>query len=419
MVHWSMDYPDRVPPTFAVYRMPIIGGDRFDARIFGIAHANGAANAVGGPVVNPDVSNEPGPMIPFRRATTRRSAIIEQTTGTFTTSQQPIEVQIEGSGYLSAIRLEVIASTATNSANVTYLEDGPYSAFASIILKDVNGELVNVPGFSLYLANLYGGYRGQTLPSASADTGVYQAVTGTGGTGGSFRVSLIVPAVINDRDLIGLLGNQDRAQKYALRSDIAASTAVYGTAPSNQPTFTVNRTYESYAVPAAQNANGAGQQMRSDKFGVLHFITQSVSPSAPAGGSTVNHYLQRLGNTIRLLVLVFRANASRATAETNIPTRISFKLGDVPLFTESAQYRRQTMFERYGFDAPSGVLVYDAIQDFVKAASYELGEDYWWTNGLANAQFEITYPTGFGSTNNSLTIITDDLMVPPGIDLYA
>jgi hypothetical protein len=77
------------------------------------------------------------------------------------------------------------------------------------------------------------------------------------------------------------------------------------------------------------------------------------------------------------------------------------------------------MFERYNVNAPAGVLVYDALQDFTAAAGYELGEDYWWTNGLNNAQFEITYPSGFGSTNNSLTIITDDLLVPPGVDIYA
>lgn len=414
-------YAGRVPhPTalgFAAYR-PANARGFVDPIAIGIGFANGGA-AVGGPVVNPDVSNEPGGMIPFRRATTRRAALIEQTAGTITAAQQPIEIQVEGSGYLSAIRIQVTLTTATNSATVANQEDAPYAAVASVILKDVNGELVNVPGFDLYLQNLYGGYRGQTLPSASADTNVYQAVTGSGGTGGSARFSLIVPATINDRDLIGLLGNQDRAQKYALRTDIAASTAIWSTAPSNLPTFTIERTYESYAVPAERNANGAAQQIRPDKFGVLHFITRSVSPSAPTGGSTVNHYLQRLGNTVRFLILVLRSNGSRATAETNIPTRISFLLGDVPLFTESPQYRRQVMFERYGFDAPSGVFVYDAIQDFAKAAGYELGEDYWWTNGLANAQFQITYPAGFGSTNNSLTIITDDLMVPPGVDLYA
>jgi hypothetical protein len=65
------------------------------------------------------------------------------------------------------------------------------------------------------------------------------------------------------------------------------------------------------------------------------------------------------------------------------------------------------------------VFVYDAISDFVIAAGAELGEDFYWTNGLVNAIFQITYPAGFGSTNNSLDVITDDLQVPQEIDFYA
>jgi hypothetical protein len=377
------------------------------------------APAIGGPTVNPDVSNEPGGRIPFRRATTRRVSLIDQTVAALTTSQQPIEVQIEGSGYMSGVRLDVYATTSGNAANVAFTEDAPYSAIASVVLRDVNGELVNLSGYDLYLANLYGGWLGYQLDSASTDTKIFNKITGSGSTGGSFRFGLLVPTAINDRDLIGIVGNQDRAQKYSLRTDLAASSAIYATAPTTLPNVTIDRYYESYAVPAATNANGAAQEQIPPKFGVLHFLTRSVSPSVPQGGATVNHYLQRLGNTIRFMVLVFRSNGTRANAENNLPTRISFKLGDVPIFNETPAYRRRVMYERYGFDAPPGVLVYDALQDFAKLAGYELGEDYWWTNGLNNAQFEITYPSGFGGANNSLTIITDDLLVPPGVDIYA
>jgi hypothetical protein len=378
------------------------------------------APVAGGPVVPSDVSNEPGGRIPFRRATTRRSSIIDQTVAALTASQQAVEVQIEGSGYMAGVHLDVVATTAGNTANVAYQEDAPYSALASVILRDVNGELVNLSGFDLHLANIYGGYYGLpgTLETA-ADTNVYQRVTGTGANGGSFRFGLFVPTITNYRDLLGIVGNQDRAQKYSLRTDIAPSSVIYSTAPTNAPTITINRIYESFAVPAASNANGAPQEQVPPKLGVLHFLTRSVSPSVPQGGATVNHYLQRLGNTIRFMVLVFRSNGTRANAESNMPSRISFKLGDVPIFSETVAYRRRLMWERYNVNAPAGVLVYDALQDFTAAAGYELGEEYWWTNGLNNAQFEITYPSGFGSTNNSLTIITDDLLVPPGVDLYA
>jgi hypothetical protein len=78
------------------------------------------------------------------------------------------------------------------------------------------------------------------------------------------------------------------------------------------------------------------------------------------------------------------------------------------------------MRQRYGFDAPPGVLVYDFMTDIVPWVSgAELGVDWLWTNGLANAQFTNTFPAGMGSTNNSMVVITDDLLIPPGVDVYA
>jgi len=53
--------------------------------------------------------------------------------------------------------------------------------------------------------------------------------------------------------------------------------------------------------------------------------------------------------------------------------------------------------------------VYETMHDFDNTAGFEIGDDYWHTQALVNAQFIITYPAGFGSTANSLKIITDDL----------
>jgi hypothetical protein len=183
----------------------------------------------------------------------------------------------------------------------------------------------------------------------------------------------------------------------------------------------IERTGENYAVPAGTNANGAPQAQFPEDFGILHYTTQSVNPSPPTGSATINHFLARLGNTIRVLILVVRMNGSRTNAElpANSPTRIQFNLGDTPLFVEAPAYRRMLMWRRYGFDAPAGVYVYDFMTDIISIAGQELGDDYLFTNGLVSAQFQITYPAGIGSTANSLTVITDDLVIPPTVDIYA
>ena len=94
----------------------------------------------------------------------------------------------------------------------------------------------------------------------------------------------------------------------------------------------------------------------------------------------------------------------------NNPTSVRFRVGEDQIFIESYRYRRTRMFEQWGFDFPAGVLVYDAIHDFAAAAGMELGDDYYATQSLVNAQFEVVYPSGFGSTNNTLRFLTSDLM---------
>jgi len=363
--------------------------------------------------------------IPFRRGTSRRSQL-QIVTGpqALTGATQPVEVQLLGTGYFSGLDITVQAvHPSNNAANVVFFEDAPYSAIGSVVVHDPNGDLVNMDGISQQFAKLYNAVTDFNEES-SLDVNVFQKVSGAGITGGDFLQHLYIPIVTNDRDLIGLLGNQNRAVSYAIRTDLNSGTAaatgpIYTTAPTAQPNVTLTRMYESYAVPAPQNANKASVQLEPPKLGILHFITRFVNQVAPSGGSDLFHPLQRLGNTIRLLILVFRSNGTRATAEQNLPTKVTFFLGDVPLFSETVAYRRTKMFRAYGIDAPAGVLAYSGIQDFFVKAGAELGNDWWWTNGLSSASFECVYPAGFGSTNNSLTIITDDIQIPRGMNVYA
>jgi len=379
------------------------------------------ATAIGGPNVPQTEANPPGGMVPFRRATTFRTSMLPATGPVIqTAAQQQVQVVLDGSGYIYEVDLWITAvQVGVNAAAVAYLEDAPYSVLANVVLGDVNGDLVNLGGFNLYLINLYCGYT-NNLQNLSLDPLIWNIVAGAVALGGNYAFHIKVPVGLNRRSLLGIVANQDRAQKYSLRSDLAAGAAVYGVPPTQLPFITINRTYENYAVPAGQNAAGASQQQQPNKLGVLHFLTQSVNPTVPAPGQ-VNHYLPRLGNTIRTIILVLRSNGTRAAAEVAaaLPTQISFLLGDTPIFTETPAFRRALMWDRYGFDAPAGVYVYDWITDVVKVAGDEMGDDYAFTNGLVNAQFAITYPAAFGVVANTLTVITDDLQIPGNVDIYA
>jgi hypothetical protein len=374
------------------------------------------AATIGAPMQTPPIeSPSGGRVIPFRRATTERVGILPAENSVLTTAaEQPIQRTIEGSGYLFGILLRFNNVTSANAAATAYFEDAPFSALSSVILEDVNAQLVNVQGYDLYLANLIDRQYAVRFQDQSTNTNLFQQVSGAGGTGGSYTAVLRLPVGTNRRDLRGIMGNQDRAQKYFLRTNIASHAAsatgpVYTTAPTSFGSITIEKYYENYSVPNAKSPTDSPQEQTPPDFGTIHYLTSTLSDAPPLGGSQVNHYLRRIGNTIRWVAVVLRSNNARATAEANFPTNLQLKVGEDTLFNESWNYRKALMYERFGFDLPNGVIVYDTLHDFAAAAGFEIGDDYFHTQALVNAQLIATYPAGFGSTANSLKFITDDL----------
>lgn len=374
-----------------------------------------AGSAVGSPLPNAPVdAPSSGQTIPFRRATTERVGILPSESNVTSANEIPIQRTIEGSGYLYGITLIVVNTTSGNAAATAYFEDAPFSALSSVILEDVNGQLVNVTGYDLYIANLLDRQYAVRFQDQSTNTNIFQQVSGAGGTGGSYAFAVRVPVGTNRRDLRGIMGNQDRAQKYFLRTNVAVHSAsatgpVYTTAPTSFGTQTQTKIYENYSVPNPKSPTGSPQAQVPPDFGTIHYLTSTLSDAVPAGGSQVNHYLRRIGNTVRWVAVILRSNNSRATAETNFPTNMQFKVGEDTLFNEPWTYRKFLFYERFGFDAPNGVVVFDTLHDFAAAAGFELGDDYYHTQALVNAQLIATYPAGFGATSNSLKFLTDDL----------
>ena len=378
--------------------------------------ATGTPVLVGGPTnQQAPVENPQQRVRPFRQATLEKNETQRTDIIALTTAYQPEPNPVTGSGYIFGFSLEFAAVVpSNNSANVAYVEDGAYSVNGNTLFQDVTGPLVNLPGWSLRWISRYGGWEFQNDES-STDGNIYSKVTGTGATGGNFVFHQRVPVSTGRRTLLAMLGNQDRSQSYQLSNDLAPSTAVYSTSPTALPNITITRSYQSYEVPNQANADGSSNQVEPPLYGVLHYLLQSVNANVPVGGSTIPHYLQGLGNTIRVLMLVFRSNSSRATAESNMPTQIQVKIANQLIFNETLAARRKMMYDRYGFDAPSGVLVYDNIHDLIARSTSELGHDLWWTQQINEATIQCTYPSGFGSTANSLTVVKSDMTVPAGL----
>jgi hypothetical protein len=391
--------------------------------------------------------------VAFRAATMERIDILAaENNVALTSSLNPIQRTVEGAGYIYAIMLDISATSATSTAAsvAAYTEDAPFNVFDTLSISDANGELWNLSGFESWVVNVCSREDADPPPTSNADGSALPSSTGTGGVGttasqdpnfvlnvgavgtastgasagGNFRFPLRLKLATNRRDLTGILGNQDRSQKYQLRTDISASTVIFSTAPSSLPAVTVNKFYEEYSIPLPTAPDGTPQEVFPASFGTLLFHTRQTAAAAPANGSQVSHFLQRIGNTIHFLALIFRSatastsTAIRGNADVNPPTAISLKLGEDVVFRETWNYRRVLMFERLGYDAPRGVLLYDWIHDMGPFAGFELGDDLIHTEALVNAQFLVTYPTTASTwqAGSSLKFITrDDIYNQPAI----
>lgn len=353
-----------------------------------------------------------GPPIAFRHATTERSQqLTTETAVALTAGTQTIERTVDGSGFIYGIDLLVQAPASANLLNAQFNEDGPFNALDTVELRDVGADIALLTGYSLYLVNIANHDYAYRDAWQSGNAAIAQALSGSGPNGGTFDFDLRVPVANNRRELIGALGNQDRAQQYFLKLILAASTTIYATAPTALPAVTISKHYESYTVPARQAPNGQQQIQLPPWYGSIRQSTRTISEAAPAGGSSIPHFVRRISNTVRYHILVMRSNSSRVTAAANLPTLMNLQVGDEPIYTEMVQYRQKRNFEIHGQVLPPGVLFYDNIHDFWPGAGGELGYDYWYTQIVQNMKYLISWPAGFGTTANSLEFITDDMIL--------
>ena len=112
------------------------------------------------------------------RATVERVETLPQESAAITASAQRIERVLEGSGFIYGIMLRASATAAANTAAVNFAEDAPFTALDTVVYRDVNGESVNLDGYSLFIANLaQANYRTRFL-DASAE--LFTTVPGSG-----------------------------------------------------------------------------------------------------------------------------------------------------------------------------------------------------------------------------------------------
>jgi hypothetical protein len=194
---------------------------------------------------------------PFVVGTRRVDKQTFDQTKTMTANTQTLPVyECDPNGFLGGAYILVECTTSANAATVAFQLDGPLSAIDTITFSDTNNKPVLGPmgGHDLYEIVKYGGYAFQDDCRTNAT--VYTAVTGSGGTGGSFSFILRLPVEIVNRDGLGALPNKSSSATFDIAITLAGSAAVYSTAPTTLGSVRVRIQQFGWMDPNAADMRG-------------------------------------------------------------------------------------------------------------------------------------------------------------------
>jgi hypothetical protein len=307
-------------------------------------------------------------------------------------------------GYLRSLLIYVEATGGTGTAAV-YREDAPWIALQDIALQDINGGFIFGPmsGYDLYLAHKYGGYAGFGDPTISP-----AYVTPT--TAGNFSFLVRLPVEVNNRDALAAIGNRNSAATYKLRLTQSPNTVIYSTNPTGAPTMRVRVWEELWSQPAPMDGHGRPQAEQPPAHGTTQFWSKATYV-VPAGNFALR--VQRMGNLIRELVLIYRTTAP-ARSDSSFPNPIRLELESHAIINEDRNIRKHYMKERTGFATlDTGVFVYDMAHDLDGVIGGEMRDQWIETSQATRLEF-----VGSWGAAGTVDVLTNDIVPAPGADIF-
>lgn len=367
--------------------------------------------------------NAPSAIIPFVRASQEHAegAFLDSTKVQTTANQDLGPAEVAAYGFARALIVKCETTVAIVGTAMTVAEDAPFSALANLALVEPNGDIVLQfsSGYSLYLANKYGGYKfGNDMRAKPSFVNTLSA------TGGNLTFILRIPIELNNRDALGSLPNQSAAAAFKLLVSLAASSALFSSGvPSTQGTFRVRAWLEAWDQPAEETALGKNQE-EPPAVNTTQFWTEATYV---INAGNFKFRLTRVGNYIRNLVLIFRA-ATRATGESNWPDPLTWFIDSRPQEVIEIGTLRDRHHDRYGYggtgfggaaianDAANGrdagVFLLDFCHEFMGRVGFE-NRDLWLeTEGGTKLEIQGTF--GVAGT---MTVLTNDVAVAGAVFL--
>lgn len=338
------------------------------------------------------------PPVPFIRAAyahTENAIDVTFTPGVATVDLGPFDVPAYG--FARAIWL-FIEGTGGALNGDALAADAPFNVLSSVGLSDTAGAPIVYPltGYQLYLANLFGAYRGYHDPISEPD---YNGTI-------NMNYAVRIPIEITPWDGFGSLANQSAQNPFRVSIRGAALTDIAIGGAAAAPSVRIRGVLEAHSIPAATDLVGQAQEIAPPGHGAIQYWSVA-QPTVSAAFQSIN--LPRVGNLIRNLILVHRL-AAGARDEAMIPDSLTLRWDSRDLVTNKLrEHVRRDMYAANGLATiPAGVLAFQFTDDQDGTAGYENRHKWLATVQATRLDYE-----GVFDAAGTLEIITNDIAVTP------
>lgn len=342
---------------------------------------------------------KPSSLVPFVRAARKQTiqTELDKNVALGASSVNVDLLEVPAQGWIRHIDL-IIQATGGSGGSAVAAADAPWNVISQIQITDPAGNPIFGPvsGFSLALANIFGGYTFDGDPRLDYSFADVDA-------NGNFTMLLRIPIEASERDGYGALPNSDSSAAYRVTLTQAPSTTVYETPPAGDlPTVRYRAYAEVWSSPTATDLTGAAQAQQPPGAGTTQFWSSEIH-STVAAYNTLR--LRRVGNMLRNLIVVFRDADGVRLAEGNMPDPARLQWDSLMLTDEALPLRRKYIQEQYGFNTEQfdGVLVYNFAHDLDGHPGFELRNGLLPTTKATRLEFQGT----LGDSGNAEFLIND------------
>lgn len=275
---------------------------------------------------------------PFCQASKPGLRLVGSFAPTVSTSPAPIgPVTLTASGgYVKRWILETIMSGGGATTPGVLTPDGPWNYFSLVTASEPNNNpVLNLTGFNLFLADVYGGYAMGAGPQSDPD----YAASPSNPTFWPY-----IPLELDPTGL-GALSDLSSSSGYQLYLLPNPQGTVWSTVPSSVPTVAVNVYAEFWTLPDRTDGRGAQQAIVPPRAGTIQMYNQILNVVLAAGGGNQEMQLNRMGNRLRTILMVTRTSTVRSDAVfPTTPARVEWD--DIILYGSSPQLLRKRMWEK-------------------------------------------------------------------------